>query len=162
MGNKKLIKQLKRHPYLLDSSIIMSEEQAQRELADFEPVSFEKVVNAARLRSELPAEAWEPVERVQTRRNGGDSKKGRRSSRAAWTARIAVACAAVILICFFVLTPIGRAWAEETWDFIVRIFSGRIEIDRAGDPGSMSGAVLLPDSEGQKICLARSKDHRVR
>ncbi|MDO4564767.1 MAG: hypothetical protein Q4C04_04060 [Clostridia bacterium] len=142
MRYKQLVKLLQKHPYLLEPCVTMSLVDAKKEIAAFELPTFEQIIAGAKRRSNLPAEAWNPAERaIENQKNLVESGL---KTPVSHLRRWVIVAVAVAVLAFFALTPIGRAWATEAWNFIATIFDDRIEIEHSGDSGEILATTLPP------------------
>ncbi|MBO6061790.1 MAG: hypothetical protein J6P98_06740, partial [Clostridia bacterium] len=106
MSNKDLKNNIAEYGFLAEHEISMTRARAL-ELCDEEGVpSFERLVERARAKSDLPEEAWAPAKKAVRRPRG-------RISIGAPSLRFVTALGAlVLLISFFAMTNSGKALAE--------------------------------------------------
>ena len=130
MRYRKLLKELKKYPYILDENVRISEKEALKAVRAHDLPDFAAVVAAAKGKSDLPPEAWASVDEAVALQQ---KHKKARSPQAVLSRRLVFAALALLLFLFFTLTPVGRTWALDAWNFAVRVFSGRIEIERESD-----------------------------
>lgn len=147
MRYKQLVKMLRKHPYLLEPCVTISLNDALKEIEAYTLPTFEQIVATAKRRADLPAEAWAPAERAIAKQNKRIGSKWQ--IPVPYIRRGVIVAIVVGILAFFTLVPIGRTWAAEAWNFIIRIFDGRIEIEHSDDIGQMEDTtdeVLPPEA----------------
>ena len=153
MGWKQQKKIWAEHPYLVDDAFHMSMKQAmERQTAEGYP-TFEEMVEAAKARSDLPASAWAPVDRIIN-----SKLKSRSSWRNAHLIAIkkwAVACICIVLatgyLCF---VPSGQAFAASIAKMVMQLMDNGIRYTptapAASSTGEMEQVVFADFDEVQK------------
>ena len=153
MGWKQQKKIWAEHPYLVDDAFHMSMKQAmERQTAEGYP-TFEEMVEAAKARSDLPASAWAPVDRIIN-----SKLKSRSSWRNAHLIAIkkwAVACICIVLatgyLCF---VPSGQAFAASIAKMVMQLMDNGIRYTptapATSSVGEMEQVVFADFDEVQK------------
>lgn len=153
MGWKQQKKIWAEYPYLVDDAFHMSMKQAmERQTAEGYP-AFEEMVKAAKARSDLPASAWLPVDRVIA----GKSKKGGAWMHSHWNTirRLAVACLCIVLIAgYLCFAPAGKAFAASIAKMVMQLMDNGIRYTptapAASSTGEMEQVVFADFDEVQK------------
>ena len=138
MGWKQQKKIWAEYPYLVDDAFHMSMKQAmERQTAEGYP-AFEEMVKAAKARSDLPASAWLPVDRVIA----GKSKKDGAWMHSHWNTirRLAVACLCIVLIAgYLCFAPAGKAFAASIAKMVMQLMDNGIRYTPTAPATSSDG-----------------------
>ena len=141
------------HPYLIDDAFHMSMKQAMERQEEEGYLTFEEMIEAAKARSDLPASAWAPVDRVINNR----PKRGSlwRSSHSIAIKKWAIACLCIVLVAaYFCFTPSGRASAASIAKMVMRFMGNGIEYiptePATSSSGEMEQVVFADFDEAQK------------
>ena len=153
MGWKQQKKIWAEYPYLVDDAFHMSMKQAmERQTAEGYP-AFEEMVKAAKARSDLPASAWLPVDRVIA----GKSKKSGAWMHSHWNTirRLAVACLCIVLIAgYLCFAPAGKAFAASIAKMVMQLMDNGIRYTptapATSSVGEMEQVVFADFDEVQK------------
>lgn len=153
MGWKQQKKIWAEHPYLVDDAFHMSMKQAmERQTAEGYP-TFAEMVEVAKARSDLPASAWLPVDRVIA----GKSKKSGAWMHSHWNTirRLAVACLCIVLIAgYLCFAPAGKAFAASIAKMVMQLMDNGIRYTptapAASSTGEMEQVVFADFDEVQK------------
>ena len=141
------------HPYLIDDAFHMSMKQAMERQEEEGYLTFEEMIEAAKARSDLPASAWAPVDRVINNR----PKRGSlwRSSHSIAIKKWAIACLCIVLVAaYFCFTPSGRASAASIAKMVMRFMGNGIRYiptePATSSSGEMEQVVFADFDEVQK------------
>ena len=134
MTERRLKKMLLERPNLISDDFVRTASESKRYVAASR-LTPELLVQRVRLRLDLPDEVWEHTEQTLANIRRRDKKRlwfGTQRSKAATAfqvrRRLAIASILILLmLAFFTLVPTGRAVARSAFDYVMTVFSSRIE-----------------------------------
>lgn len=125
MLDYKFKKLVKSYPNLVDGRFAISNAKAEEIIAkEGGNTSLEEIVERAKKRANLPDSEWEPFDSLIKKEQ---SAANRRRSSVGWALggmrrRIVILMSLVVFITlFFIVTPTGRIWARQLYNFILSV-----------------------------------------
>lgn len=134
MNWKKLKKLMREHPQYFDDTILLSEAETTR-IMEAHPYTFEDMIRDAKIKTDLPAEAWGAADRVICKK----TKRENHRTPIVFHRKLAIAVATIVVLSiFFTLTPIGRTIAENIIQYIVHFFDNSVLLESEKDGNGLS------------------------
>ncbi|MCL2672259.1 MAG: hypothetical protein FWF10_09545 [Clostridiales bacterium] len=122
MNRKKLKKLMRRYPAYFDNSIQLSAAETER-IVEAHPCSFEDIIRRAKMKADLPMEAWAAADSVIAQ----NARLTKQKPPVLLHRKPVIALAVIVVLAiFFALTPVGRTIAKTVIDYIVHFFDDSV------------------------------------
>lgn len=115
------------HPYFDFKDVVLTRKETEH-IYDSGFPTFKEMIDSAKLRFNLPLEAWASFDEVIATRFTNSKQAGRKGFVIKNMRLAVVVMVLLLVISFFTLVPFGRALAVDFFEMFMRVIEGRIKI----------------------------------